>query len=183
MSTMQFARYRSDSLKELTDKLCKEYYTVLEAMCKGVAVIINNIEQEASNADTALYISMCKKLLDQVMDLVNLRVGVLLPYVQELQTKQTENHNCAACTGSCGFNHSSQLVGIKESHQKLKELLYRLQMVALPLYTDKLYPDEYKVLRNEVTLIDTTLTELFYIEESALVPMIMKAQNDINAFS
>lgn len=54
-------------------------------------------------------------------------------------------------------------------------------MVALPLYSETMYPDVYRLLRNHMALIENTLTELFSIEETRLIPKIIESQKKINA--
>lgn len=183
MAKLPFSQYRDHDLNSLVDKLCNEYYTTVDSLCKNAVRIVSELEQEEVHPSTVLYMSLSTKLLDQVDDFINLRVGVIVPYVQELHTKQNEGHDCSSCAGGCHIRHTSQLAGLKESHKKIKEILYRLQMVALPLYTDIDYPDNYKSLRNEMMQIDTALTELFYLEESSLIPKIMEAQKFIHAYN
>jgi hypothetical protein len=182
MAKVLFSEYRNDDLNSLIGTLSKDYYSIIDAMCKTAINLVDELGQDEANTSTVLYLSLCTKLLDQVSDLINLRTGILLPYVQELYTKQEEGHDCSTCAGGCSFNHTSQLIGLKESHHKIKEILYRLPMVALPLYSDTDYPVGYKTLRNEMMLMDTALTELFYLEESSLIPKIMEAQKHIHAY-
>lgn len=183
MAKILFSEYRHNDLKSLVNKLNVDYYSVLAGMCNTATTLVEGLEQQEPNQSTVLYMSLSKKLLEQVKDLITLRTEMLLPYAVELHAKEVEGHDCSTCEGGCSFKHSTQLIGLKESHQKIKEILYRLQMVALPLYTEMEYPTEYKVLRNEMMLIDTALTELFYIEEASLIPKIMEAQKNIHAYN
>ena len=73
------------------------------------------------------------------------------------------------------------LIELKESHSRIKDILYRLQMVALPLYAETLYPDVYRVLRNQMALLENSLTELFFIEDAYLIPKVIDAQKKIHA--
>lgn len=183
MTKVLFSEYRHNDLNSLLDRLNRDYYSVIKAMATTALDLIVQLEKETIQQSTVLYVSLCKKLLEQVNDLIVLRTDILLPYALELYDKESQGHDCSSCEGGCSFKHSSQLIGLKESHHKIKEILYRLQMVALPLYTDSDYPSIYKVLRNEMMLIDTALTELFYLEESSLIPKIMEAQKNIHAYS
>jgi hypothetical protein len=56
-------------------------------------------------------------------------------------------------------------------------------MASLPLYTETIYPDAYRVLRNQMALIENSLTELFFLEENYLIPKVAEAQKIINASS
>jgi hypothetical protein len=63
----------------------------------------------------------------------------------------------------------------------MRSILNRLQVVALPLYSDTAFPDAYRVLRNQMALIENGLTELFFLEENYLLPKVVDAQKRINA--
>jgi hypothetical protein len=76
-----------------------------------------------------------------------------------------------------------KISGIKETNQHIKEIFYRLQMVASPLYTEDAHTDIYKDLRNEIVLLDTKLTELFFLEEAVLLPKVIEAQRKIHVRS
>lgn len=76
-----------------------------------------------------------------------------------------------------------QLMELMASHNNIKGILYRLQMVSLPLYSETIYPDAYRILRNQMALIENGLTELFFLEEHYLIPKIVEAQKIINAGS
>jgi hypothetical protein len=94
-----------------------------------------------------------------------------------------EGHDCSECSSGCSVNHALQLMGLKESQIRIKETLYRLLSVAMPLYADADYPDAYQSLRNQMTLIDTALTELFYLEEAHLIPKVKEAQKQIHVYN
>ncbi len=127
--------------------------------------------------------SLASKLLEQVLDFVNSRIGIMTPYIQELHVKKAGGHDCSKCEGGCTAKHSMHLLGLKESHQRIKEIFYRLQMVATPLYSETDFPESYKLLRNQMMLIDTSLTELFYLEEADLIPKVKEAQKHIHVYS
>ncbi len=181
MVKILFSHYRHNDLGKLVQDLEKDYYDTILHQCKNAARLLSELQQSEVSPATTLYLSLATKLLDQVQDFLTMRTAVLLPYVAELFTKDVEGHDCNNCSGNCGMKHAAQLMGLKESHQRIKEILYRLQMVAMPLYTATEYPNAYKMLRNEMMLIDTALTELFYVEEAMLVPKILEAQNHIHA--
>ena len=81
------------------------------------------------------------------------------------------------------MQHDMQLNDLKQSHMQLKDIIYRVQMVALPLYSETIYPDVYRLLRNHMALIENSLTELYSVEETRLIPKVTEAQKNINAHS
>lgn len=174
MVKLLFSEYRHSHLKVLTEKLHKDYYVVIEGLTKNASRIADSLNETTMPAAAVLYLSLCAKVLRQVEDVMQLRQTILIPYVEEI---------CAAAdiplTGQENGDYLSQdtrLSDIRESHRKIKELFFRLQMVALPLYSDTAFPPGYKMLRNEMMLIDTALTELFYLEESSLIPGVLEAR-------
>lgn len=181
MAAILFSQYGNYSLTELISKLDKDYYQVLGNICDNALLHATKMQDGESHGATSLYVSMSIKLLQQIKDLLTIRTSVIFPYVGELDEKVQEGHDCRNCSGNCNAGHDMHLASLKGTHKSIKEILFRLQMVALPLYTSKDYPDTYKVLRNEITIIDTILTELFYLEESALIPKVMQAQKSMHA--
>jgi hypothetical protein len=73
------------------------------------------------------------------------------------------------------------LIEIGDSHVQVKETLYRLQMAVLPLYSETIYPDDYRILRNQVALLENSLAQMLFLESTYLVPKIADAQKNINA--
>lgn len=183
MSKIFFPRYQFSGLLELAERLNEDYYTSVDNLCRNAYNILSRLEQKEEHTSTILYISMSKKFLEQLREFTILRKEIMVPYIGELNKKALEKHDCNTCSGKCTMQHTTQVAGLKESHQKIKEILYRLQMVALPLYSDIQYPAEYKKLRNEIMIIDTSLTELFYLEEACLIPKMIEAQRSIHAYS
>ena len=181
MTTVLFSQYRNSSLQTLAKKLDKDYYSMLEALCLNVSGLSTQLLQDEKHASTSLYISLSTKLIEQVNDLIKLRKEVVIPYIDDLSVKKDEGHDCSNCVGGCHIEHTAQIQNLKGSHKKIKEILFRLQSVALPLYTEADYPAMYKVLRNEMLQIDTALTELFYLEEAHLIPRVLEAQKAIHA--
>lgn len=179
MTSTLFSSYRNSDLPSLITRLDKDYYSVLEALCLNASALTNEVVENYPS--TSLYISLASKLIAQIDEMVAIRKETIFPYVADLSIKVAENHDCRNCSGSCHVGHSANLLSLKDSHKKIKEILFRLHSVALPLYTNTDYPATYKVLRNEVTVIDTLLTELFYIEEANLIPQVLQAQKTINA--
>lgn len=54
-------------------------------------------------------------------------------------------------------------------------------MAALPLYSGAIHLDLYKILQNQMALLENCLAELLVLEETQLIPKIMEAQSNINA--
>jgi hypothetical protein len=124
---------------------------------------------------------MCINLAEEIQQYIRNKKEHFVPYVQALSDKVKEGHDCSNCTGNgCSLQHDIQLIELKQAHAKLKDILNRLQMVTLPLYSDTIYPDVYRILRNNMALLENCLGELFHIEETYLIPKVTEAQKNIN---
>lgn len=181
MAIILFSKYRNCSLDELADRLNKDYYEAIHDLCLSVYELASRLVDESHHPSTVLYSNRTIKLTQEVNNLMLTRKNEILPYMLELHTKKAEGHNCGNCSGICHVGHTERLVDLRESHKTIKELLNQLETEALPLYDDIVYPSSYKILRNEMTVMDSMLTEIFYIEESHLIPKVFEAQKAINA--
>ncbi len=181
MATVLFSQYRHSDLDDLVQKLNNDYYNVLKGLCVNVSNLSGRVLADGAHSSTNLYVSLATKLTEQIDELIGLRQDVILPYIKDLSVKKVEGHDCRNCSGGCHVEHNAYLFNLKDSHKRIKEILFRLQTVALPLYSDMDYPASYKTLRNEMMIMDTVLTELFYLEEANLIPRVLEAQKAIHA--
>ena len=174
-------QYKEITLQELTDKINMDWYASLKKLCESAekqADKLNGLELQQS---TSQYTTLCTKLIAEIEACLLARTDFYIPYILQLSKKAEELHDCSNCTGNCRLNHDVQLLELKASHNNIKNILYRLQMVSLPLYSETIYPDAYRVLRNQMALIENGLTELFFLEGHYLIPRVTEAQNQINA--
>lgn len=172
------------ALQSLLQYLETDYYTRLDGLCSRVDLYLAELQGEAGAQSETIFYSLSKKLLGQIEQYLRLRRFGLVPYIRELLEKEQTSHDCRACSPSCDSRRASQLAGLSESQKKLKEICFRLQSVAKPIYgTEMVQTPVYRALRAEIMQIETALTELFYLEESSLIPKVLHAQNAIHAHS
>ena len=156
-----------------------DYYTLLEELCKKATSL--SLKHPTDYESTEIYTNLCMGIIQQIKQIVEERKAVIVPYMNELSEKSSSGHDCQNCSGGCKVNHSFHLKQLEDSHYNIREMLHRLQKLALPLYSEEQYSNAYKLLRNEMLLIDTTISEMFFIEESLLIPKMFDAKNIINA--
>ncbi len=171
------------ALSLCAEKLGLECYDPLEKLCESAQKQVHKLEGLESQLATSQYTTLCDKLITEIIDCLKARRDIYLPYIKSLAEKVVADHNCSECTGSCKVNHDMQLIEMKVSHSSLRNIINKLNMVSLPLYSDTIYPDTYRVLRNQMALIENMLTELLFLEEHYLIPKIIEAQKKINAGS
>lgn len=179
MTNTVFSQYRNQSLKELIIQLKKDYYDTIIVNCDHIHHIATELHQEAQNPGDSSYIDKCASLATDIRNDIHMSEVIISPYVEELYEKITSNHNCASCTGKCHLNHSMQMQGIKAAHNRVKELQLRISSISNESLPENAGPT--RILRNEITCLDTILTELSYLEEAILIPRLLDAQTQINA--
>lgn len=180
MARILHSRYQKEDLLGLTERLNRDYYEVIDELCKPAAThasAIQELPETENNANTTLYINLCIKLIEEIRFQIRMRRQIVIPYLHQLLRKLNNKSPCEN-----GFVHNSLIADtVKEAHDKIREILSRLQQLAKPLYLDIAQPLPYKILRNEIMIIETALTELFYLEETILLPRAMEVQDRINS--
>ena len=176
-------KYSKITLSDFVKRLTEECYSELDKLCTIAGRQADKLDGLESQLSTSQYTTLCNALIREITQCLAIRKEIYVPYIESLIHKVVDNHDCSTCTGSCKVNHDMQLLEIKASHNTIKGILYRLQMVSLPLYSETIYPDAYRILRNQMALIENNLTELFFLEEHYLIPKVIDAQKTINAAS
>lgn len=183
MGNHPVAKYTHLPLHQLAEQLDIDYYNVLAALCKVALEKLQALQGLDVNNVVAEYSGICDRLLKQLKLSMNDRQNALIPYLKSLHEKESTNHNCANCTGTCDMQHSAHLIALKDSHQQISNLLYALQAVQLPSMQNAPYHNLFQSLSNEMKLVDTILCELLSIESANLLPSIITSQKNINVVS
>jgi len=178
---MKYEEYQEAELKPFAEKLQSEYYDSIEILCANTRKQSDKIRGIDSMGSALQYVTQCEKIVADVEKHVKDKKAIYIPYVHSLVEKVADNHNCSKCTGSCKVNHEMHIWELNATNEEMKKVLNRLQFITLPLYSETLYPDEYRLLRSNMTLLETSLTELFFLENNYLIPKITGAQKSINA--
>lgn len=181
MAIKAYEEYMSIALKPFTEKLQQVHYNSIETLCQNSRKQCNKIKNAEKSDAPLQYVSLCESVISEIEQHITNRKLIYIPYAQQLSEKVTDNHDCSSCSGGCKINHSMHIADLNASNEEMTKVLARLQMATLPLYSETLYPDEYRVLRSNMTLLETGLTELFFLESSYLIPKIADAQKNINA--
>lgn len=180
MYKAQFNHYKDADLYQLVERIEADYYDITASLCESAKKQAAKLKQLETQQTTSQYINLCSKLCDDILGYIQSRKDSLLPYAKELAEKKEGKHDCSKCDGGCAANHSLRLTELKDTHFKIKGILHRLQMAALPLYSDTIYPDAYRVLRNQMALLENNLTELYFVEEAYLIPKVTETQKNIH---
>jgi iron-sulfur cluster repair protein YtfE (RIC family) len=175
-----FAQYRNYNLKELAARFYKEYYTTMEELCNNAGREADKLH--AKGKDATEYLLQYHKLAAEVREYILYRKDILFPYLEELSDKTREGHDCTNCKGGCKAAHMAKVMDLNISHSRIQGTLDEIKTVSL-LRSDEMNEREWKVLQNELQLLEGMLTELYYLEQEVLLPRIKKAQHNINAYS
>lgn len=182
MAAITINQYQTLTLTELLEQLSVEWYDTILAACTKTRLHLTNLLKLEVN-EPSQYLQQCDSLLQETEQYIASRKERFTPYINSLAEKAATKHDCANCTGNCKLNHDMQLWELRNSNRGIKDILNGLQMLSLPLHSDTMYPDAYRVLRNHVSLLESDLAKLFLIEESFLIPKVIEAQKLINAGS
>jgi len=175
--------YQNLPLSQLADKLNINFYVVIEALCLKARNQLANLKMLDIHRVTASYTELCEELLNKISAHLEYRRKALLVYINDLGNKADNSHDCSTCSGRCDMEHASHVMQLKESHQDIFNAIHRLRAVVMPLYMNAPYNSVYRMLCNEMMLIDEMIAELFYLEEHGLIPGILESQKKINAGS
>lgn len=182
MNKEKHAYYIGTNLSQFVDKLRADCYAKIEKLCENISQQTNTLRTHASQS-ISQYTSACNDLISEITAYMIERREKYMPYFEQLSVKADTNHDCSNCSGSCKLNHDLYLIEFKASHAGIKNILTRLQMTTLPLYSDTAFADSYRVLRAQMALLESELSELFFLEENYLLPKITEAQKMIHAGS
>jgi hypothetical protein len=180
MNQMLLGGYDKYDLMSLIEKLDENFYETTNTLCSKSFAMVNELKKIELNQANSNYILLYDKLVHEISNFIQTRKQYFMPYLRELYTKDTTNHNCSTCSGKCSVQHTAKLIELKESIKWVHSVLNKLQMMSLPLYSETKYTDTYKALRSEMAALENSLSELFFIEETYLVPRVSAAQTKIN---
>ena len=172
-----------DGLQAFVEKLDELHYDEINALCYIAKKQLLKVQKlEEPNAPSQ-YIKSLEGLNEEVEQYIKVKKEYLVPYIHSLFEKNETGHDCRNCTGSgsCNIQHEMQLTELKQSHIQLKDLIYRLQMLGLPPYSETSLVPSYNILRNQMAIIESCLSEVFRIEEIYLIPKVAEAQKNIHA--
>ena len=172
-----------EGLLAFVEKLDKSDYYAINALCNVTKKHAQRLQELEASDTASSYTTICIGLAEEVQHYITNKQEHFMPYVRSLFEKTADGHDCRNCTGSgsCNMQHDMQLAELKQGHIQLKNILNRLQMASLPLYSDTIYPDVYRILRNNMALLESSLGQLFLLEETSLIPKVAEAQKEIHA--
>jgi hypothetical protein len=183
MNTRHFDKYSETALMPFVEKLMDDYYDNIERLCDTAQKQADKVAKLEMNRSGSQYTTLCHDIIQEAGQHIQNRKDKYIPYIHQLSDKVVTQHDCSFCSGGCKMNHISQPLELKASNETMRKMVNRLQMVSLPLYAETIYPDEYRILRNQMALLENNLTELFFLENTYLIPKILEAQKNINVAS
>lgn len=175
-----FTKYKGNTIHELVDLFYKDYYTIMEERRKGISDNIESLANSGPGDEVLRYLERCGILAGEIKNHLEYRMDTLLPYMRDLGRKNAEGHNCATCSGGCHVGHSAKIAELSLSHQSVKNTLEALRSLELDA-SDDITRREIEALQEEIQLMESTLSELYYLEQEVLVPKLREAQRRINA--
>lgn len=169
------------ALQSLLGYLDKEYYCSIEQHCRKITYCITEIHDGDTEQSASLYTALSKSLAEKVMDYIQVRRVTLMPYLAELEQKSGSGHDCHTCSVSCIERHSARIRDLQDNHNQIRDLLQLLGTIVIPAARTEKDPDWERILHREIAALEEQLSELIYLEQTALMPQIEAAQKKINA--
>ena len=166
-------------LQCLLNRLNEEEYPYVLSLCNKVNASVKDLQLHSTREATSIYAGLCSGLSEHISKYMRMRRLVLLPYFLDLLEKEDEGHDCRICSGRCSVQHMAHIAGIRKAHGTMKDLLLQIRTTGWTLYGTFDYPESYRVLRRNMLLLDNALEEILFIEESALIPMMIDLQQKI----
>ncbi len=139
------------------------------------------VREEDTHNNLSVFISLLTSCTSQVQHMCEERRTHTIPYILDICEKSSAGHNCLNCADDCEKDHINQVGRIEADHYNIRDTFARVQKIAPPIYGDELLPPAYKQVRKELIKLNSFIFELFYLEESSLIPLILEAQRKINA--
>jgi hypothetical protein len=156
----------NNTLQSFVAQLNKSHYDMIFTLCGTAREQAQRIQQEEALQTASQYVALCNKLIAEVQHYIGIKKTHLVPYINSLFEKEADGHDCKSCTGtgSCSMEHDIQLAELTQSHVHLNNIIGRLQMVVLPLYSGIIHHDLYQVLQKQMALLENSLAELLSLE-------------------
>lgn len=172
------AEYGNLDLVDLAEKISMDFNESIIALCHSLENYTGKLNFDNRYNE---YIVLCEALIIKVKEYIDIQENRLSEYVQELSEKNNTGHNCLHCSGKCHVQHKMQLANATYLSREIKRLLADgFEIFPIP---DNIQDENFKQQRLSFMLLDKTITELFYVHESYLMPAILEAQININALS
>eukprot|EP01012_Entosiphon_sulcatum_P032011 TRINITY_DN40748_c0_g1_i1.p1 TRINITY_DN40748_c0_g1~~TRINITY_DN40748_c0_g1_i1.p1 ORF type:complete len:179 (+),score=21.79 TRINITY_DN40748_c0_g1_i1:73-537(+) len=154
---------------------------MLHRLCSNAEGYITHLNN-ATDIDTQAYSQYFITFKNHLLQFIETRQTVFLPYIDELFNKSATGHNCSTCSGRCEVQHGIKLLELNTTLEQLRSIAADLK-TTLPSLANTAYKGELKILHNEVELLHNVINELLYLESEVLIPKIKEAQNSINAYN
>ncbi len=181
MIRSRYEQYANKNVGYLTEELLAGYYESLISLCQDARKQAEKIKRVETHDSALQYALTCEEILTETERHVSHRLNEYVPYLKDLSVKVDTGHDCAGCKGGCQLNHEVRVLELNATNDMMKKLLSKLQFSTLPLYSETIFPEDYRLLRSNMALLETNLTELFFLENNFLIPGIADAQKQINA--
>jgi len=170
-------------LTELVRQFETKFYDKAEGIVMQAREACLTMADEDKQNLVTVYGNLCLNLLSEIQHLINVRREQTIPYIKELVGKVAQNHDCLNCDSSCKGVGQSLIREIETAHYKIRDIFCRLLKLAPLVYSEDVLPPAYILVRKEMAALNILIFELFYLEETSLIPSILEAKRKINAHS
>ena len=181
MSKTKAATNPGTIARQIIEQAENNYYSPIDKLVAKAREFCLKLKEQDEEQMASVYTALCLSLLSEIQHLTETRRSVTVPFVAGIEDKYNTGHNCLTCGQDCGAKYDDHIAKIEGSHYKISDLEARLTKVAPPLYGEDGLPAVYKLVRKEMVKLITLIYELFYFEESSLIPVILEGKKITHA--
>lgn len=174
MAQAFYHNYIHQSLATLAKLLLKNYHEPIVAICDSFSNTIPTIADKG-------YINAYLAFKRQLTHYINFREESLILYTKELEEKHLSGHDCRTCNHKCDAQHSLMIKDLQLLANSIKQKLLAVHIAAAKMPAAIRNDDVYLKHRYYTLLLDKTLAELFFLEDTILIPKMVNAQKSIYA--
>jgi hypothetical protein len=171
----------AEDLQQLLARLQDEQYKHVTVLSTKIRSRLPIVKATETNATVLQYLHTVDRFNQVVIRHLRSHRLVLVPYISDLLHKEDEGHDCRACRGGCAMHHSERVREIETAHKYLFQDLESLKHAAMLLPEPTTDIKEFTLLRNDIYLLQEAISEVLFIEQSALLPMMLDLQRSIGA--
>lgn len=180
MTRHESASHDQLSLNELAQGLNGSYYSIMKTVCVHTTNEIALLKDKLGISIES-WASLSEVWMGNLSKYLELRIDVLVPYLLELNNKETTGHNCSECSGKCDMQHAARLAELDFSNVQITQL-YSTYLDDAMLFRDEVLTSQADLAHAAIDFLNSYLFRLIDLERSVLIPRVRDAQKTIRVY-
>ena len=169
----------TEDLQHLFSQFLEHHYKPLEVLSAKVGGALESFDFSNVPLEIAGYGQACHQLIQELNQYFRLHRLVLVPYINDLVEKEDNGHDCRNCSNGCAVKHASQVLNIRDAHDRLEKALAAEAAASVTLNNAGVLSDPFLLLHQDIKTMVTETSEMIFLEKSVLIPMVLDLQRKI----